>query len=58
MLGEALLQTGQAAEAEAVLERALQSLPATVDRRQSLMMLTEVERSRSAGRRCSRLSIS
>jgi TolA-binding protein len=42
MLGEALLQTGQAAEAEAVLERALQSLPATADRRQSLMMLTEV----------------
>lgn len=42
MLGEALLQTGQAGEAEAVLERALQSLPATADRRQSLMMLTEV----------------
>lgn len=42
MLGEALLQTGQAAEAEAVLERALQSLPATADRATSLKMLAEV----------------
>ena len=42
MLGEALLQAGQPAEAEAVLQRALQGLPATADRRQSLMMLAEV----------------
>ena len=43
MLGEALLDVGKVGEAEAVLTQALQSLPATADRRPTLMKIAEVQ---------------
>lgn len=42
MLGEALLEVGKVGEAETVLAQALQSLPATADRRPTLMKIAEV----------------
>ncbi len=42
MLGEALLDVGKVSEAETVLTQALQSLPATADRRPTLMKIAEV----------------
>jgi cellulose synthase operon protein C len=42
MLGEALLNVGKVGEAEGVLNQALQSLPATADRRPTLMKIAEL----------------
>ncbi len=42
MLGEALLSVGQVGEAESVLTQALQSLPATADRRPTWMKIAEL----------------
>ena len=42
MLGEALLDVGKVGEAEGVLTQALKSLPATADRRPTLMKIAEV----------------
>ena len=42
MLGEALLDVGKVGEAESVLTQALKSLPATADRRPTLMKIAEL----------------